>query len=396
MDSGEDRSPGRSAREDREVVALRWPSGPRAAAELERLWGQGRAVLPLRPDLPEAETKRLLDLARPAALVDPDGVMVLDHSVPAGPDAALCLATAGSTGPPKLVELSHRALQTSARLTIERLGAAGARWLCCLPLDHVAGIMTLVRSRAAGVEPVVLPRFDPAEVAAAEADAVSLVPAMLDRLLDAGADLARWRRILLGGAAVRPELLDRARRAGGNVVRTYGMTETCGGVVYDGRPLDGVEVHVAGDGVVRLRTPTIMDGYRLDPAATERAFEDGWFVTRDLGEWDGARLRVRGRADDVVVTGGENVSPEEVEALLASHPKVADVAVAGAGDPEWGQRVVAYVVPAPGQAPTLDELRAHVKRTAAAYKAPRELVLVETLPRLPSGKVARASLSSRA
>ena len=167
------------------------------------------------------------------------------------------------------------------------------------------------------------------------------------------------------------------------------MTETCGGVVYDGEPLEGVEVRVGDDGVVRLRTPTIMEGYR-GAAAT---FEDGWFVTGDLGEWDGRRLRVLGRADEVIVTGGENVSPEEVEALLSSHPAVAEVAVAGADDPEWGRRVVAYVVPA-GPPPSLDDLRAHVKAQAAAYKAPRQLVLVEALPRLPSGKISRTSLSS--
>lgn len=369
---------------ENELVALRWPGGPGFVTELERLWDSGAAVLPLSPGLPAPETTRLLDLARPAAIVEPSGATRLGGARPAR--GALCLATAGSTGTPKLVELSREALETSARLTAARLGAAGARWLCCLPLDHVAGIMTVVRSRLYGVEPVVLGRFDPAEVAATDADAISLVPTMLERLVDRGADLARWRWILLGGAAVRPSLLERAPQ----VVRTYGMTETCGGVVYDGIPLDGVEVGVE-DGVVRLRTPTIMEGYRGGPA-----FDAGWFTTGDLGRWDGARLRVLGRADDVIVTGGENVSPEEVEALLASHPAVADVAVAGRDDPEWGRRVVAFVVPANGATPVLEDLRSHVKARAAAYKAPRELVLVDSLPRLASGKVARASLSSEA
>lgn len=196
--------------------------------------------------------------------------------------------------------------------------------------------------------------------------------------------------MLVGGAAAEPELVARARAAGANVVRTYGMTETCGGVVYDGVPLDGVEVRTRR-GVVVLRTPTIMEGYRGEPP-----FGGGWFETGDLGTWDGEVLRVLGRADSMILSGGENVSPEEVEALLASHPAVAEVAVAGRDDPEWGQRVVAYVVPTEGAAPTLDDLRSHVKARAASYKAPRELVLVDSLPRLPSGKVARASLSSRA
>lgn len=376
----------------KDLVALRWPPGPGMAEQIERLWDEGRAVLPLRWELPEPERRRVLDLARPSALVEPGGTTPLDGARPTG--AALCLLTAGSSGPPKLVELSRSALETSARLTSERLGSEGARWVCCLPLDHVAGVMTLVRPRLYGVEPVVLSGFDPAEVAGAGGDAISLVPVMLERLLRAGVDPARWRWILLGGAAVRPELLERARATGADVVRTYGMTETCGGVVYDGRPLDRVGVTAGDDGLVRLRTPTIMDGYRDDPAGTAAAFEDGWFVTSDLGDWDGERLRVHGRADEVIVTGGENVSPEEVEALLASHPDVADVAVAGADDPEWGRRVVAYVVPAPGAAPALEDLRAHVKARAAPYKAPRQVVLVDALPRLPSGKVARASLSS--
>jgi O-succinylbenzoic acid--CoA ligase len=375
---------------DTDLVALRWPPGPGLAAEIERLWEQGRAVLPVRWDLPGAALEELLDAARPAALVEPGGVTPLEGARPGR--GVLCLQTAGTTGRPKLVELSRGALETSARLTAARLDAEGARWLCPLPLDHIAGVMTIVRSRLFGAEPVVLARFDPDEVAAAGGDAVSLVPTMLDRLLAADVDLGRWRWILLGGSGVPPGLLDRARDAGANVGRTYGMTETCGGVVYDGEPLDGVRVATGVGGVVRLQTPTIMEGYRNAPPP----FEDGWFVTGDLGEWDGRRLRVLGRADSVVVTGGENVSPEEVEALLASHPGVAEVAVGGRPDPEWGERVVAYVVPAPGPAPSLEDLRAHVKARAAAFKAPRELVLVDSLPRLSSGKVARASLSSGA
>lgn len=369
---------------ENELVALRWSFGAGFVRELERLWDEGAAVLPLSPTLPDPEVARILDLARPAAIVEPSGTTRLAGARPAR--GVLCLRTAGSTGTPKLVELSRDALEASARMTAARLDAAGARWLCCLPLDHVAGIMTVVRSRLFGAEPVVLDRFDPAAIERADAEAVSLVPTMLRRLLDLGADLARFEWILLGGAVVPPSLLERAP----GVVRTYGMTETCGGVVYDGAPLDGVEVAVEG-GSVKLRTPTIMEGYRGGPA-----FDGGWFTTGDLGEWDGARLRVTGRADDVIVTGGENVSPEEVEALLSTHPTVADVAVAGRDDAEWGRRVVAYVVPVAGATPALEDLRSHVKARAAAYKAPRELVLVDSLPRLASGKVDRASLSSRA
>jgi O-succinylbenzoic acid--CoA ligase len=378
-----------------ELCALRWPAGREAADELRRLWDEGTAVLPLRPDLPAPETRRLLERARPALLVEPHGTTRLFGARPVRAGTALCLPTAGSTGEPKLVELSRRAVTVSARLTAERLGSERTAWLCCLPLDHVAGLMTLVRSWEAGAEPVVLSGFDPAEVARSDAGAVSLVPTMLERLLAAGADLGRWRWILLGGAAIRPDLLERAEAAGARIVRTYGMTETCGGVVYDGVPLDGVEVGVEPDGLILLRTPTVMDGYRFDPAATAAVLLGEWFRTGDLGSWRDGRLRVWGRADEIIVTGGEKVVPAEVEALLATHPRVAEVAVAGRADATWGERVVAFVVAAPGEPPTLDQLRAHVKASAAPYKAPAELVLVERLPRLPSGKVARASLPAQ-
>ncbi len=376
---------------EQDLYALRWPPGQDAVAAFEKLWAEGAAILPVRPELPAAETKGLLERARPAALVEPAGTTRLPRSQPVRAGTALCVPTAGSTGEPKLVLLGHAALEASARLTNERLGLRDERWLCTLPLDHVAGLMILVRARLAGTEPVVLPRFDAGSVAAAGADVVSLVPTMLERLVAAGTDLGRWRWILLGGAAVRPSLLERARQTGGRIVRTYGMTETCGGVVYDGLPLSGVAVDVGAAGIVRLRTPTVMDGYRFDPGATAAAFDDGWFVTGDLGEWVGGRLRVLGRADQIIVTGGEKVSPEEVERLLAEHPLVADVAVVGRPDPEWGERVVALVVPA-GKAPDLEDLRSFVASRAAAYKAPRALVVVKELPRLASVKVARSSL----
>ena len=379
-----------------ELVALRWPAGPRMAEEVRRLWDEGVAVLPIRDELPEAAAAALLRRARPAAVVEPDGTTRLDDSVPVERGTAFCVATAGSTGEPKLALLGRSAVEAAGRLTIDYLGLSDARWVCPLPLDHVAGLMILVRSWLTGTDAAVLPAFEPNELVAAPADVVSLVPTMLRRLLDADADLSRWRWILLGGGAVDPSLLERAAAAGGRVVRTYGMTETCGGVVYDGVPLPGVEADVAADGVIRLRTLTVMDGYRMDHAATAAALVDGWFVTGDIGEWREGRLRVLGRADEMIVTGGENVSPDEVEALLATHPAVGDVAVTGRPDPEWGQVVVAYVVPATSAAPALADLRAHVKAHAPGYKAPRELVLVDSLPRLPSGKVARASLSSEA
>jgi O-succinylbenzoic acid--CoA ligase len=177
------------------------------------------------------------------------------------------------------------------------------------------------------------------------------------------------------------------------VIETYGLTESCGGVVYDGRPLDGVEVRVDEGGGIELRGPTLMRGYLHDDEATERAFTgDGWLRTGDAGMIgpDG-RLLVTGRLDELIVSGGEKVWPSEVEGVLLEHHKVAEARIDGVPDAEWGERVVAQVVPRdPSDPPTLDELRSLAASRLARHKAPRELVLVERLPRTSSGKLRRA------
>jgi O-succinylbenzoic acid--CoA ligase len=203
--------------------------------------------------------------------------------------------------------------------------------------------------------------------------------------------------VLLGGAAADPSLLDRARAAGVPVVTTYGMSETCGGCVYDGRPLDGVAVRLDSDGRIRLGGDVVFAGYRLRPDRTADAltFEDGrrWHVTKDLGRWDGERLEVVGRVDDLINSGGEKVAPLAVEAALSAAPGVRDAVVVGAPDPEWGQRVVAVVVPTdPERPPSLEELRAAVRDRLPSYALPRQLRLVGAVPMLPSGKPDRARL----
>ncbi len=204
--------------------------------------------------------------------------------------------------------------------------------------------------------------------------------------------MSRFERVLLGGAAAAPELLDRARAAGAEVVVSYGMSETCGGCVYDGRPLDGVEVELR-DGRIRVRGEVLFAGYRgeaPDPAVDD----DGWFTTGDLGGFDeDGTLRVLGRADDVIISGGENVPVAAVEDVLRRAPGVAEVAVAGRPDLEWGQVVVAVVVPTePSASPSRETLRTHVRATHPAAWAPREVLVVEALPRDAMGKVGRAAL----
>ena len=350
--------------------------------------GTGPAIAPLDAGLPRARLAGLIDALRPGAVVDTEGVT----SARSGPYAgvaegtAVVVGTSGSTGVPKGVELSAAALRHSARASLDRVGArACERWLCCLPATHVAGLAVLVRSLVSGTEPVLAERADAETVAASGCAHVSLVPTQLQRLLQAAsAPLAGFSSVLLGGAAAPAGLLDAARDSGVPVVTTYGMTETCGGCVYDGVPLDGVRAEVREDGRIWISGPVLFSGYAGGP----RAPADGWFRTGDLGVLDAAgRLAVRGRADDVINTGGHKVVPGEVAAALESCPGVRDVAVVGQPDPEWGERVVAVVVPAdPRDPPALELLRSHVRERLPRYATPSRVVMVDAVPMLPSGK----------
>lgn len=339
-------------------------------AGLRRAWDDGDAVLPLDPRLPGPAREAVLAAAR------------VDEPIEAGD--ALVMVTSGTTGEPKAVVLTHEGVAASARATSAALDVDPTRdrWLACLPLSHVGGLSVVTRSLLTETPFTLHDGFDADRVEATTAEGctlTSLVPAALTRI-----DPSRWRRILLGGQAPPAD-----RPA--NVVATYGMTESGSGVVYDGRPLDGVEVRVADDGEIHLRGPMLLRTYR---DGTDPKDADGWFPTGDLGEVlpDG-RLHVHGRRGDLIITGGENVWPTVVERALASHPAVAEVAVVGRADPEWGQRVVAVVVPAdPAAPPTLAELRDHARATLPAYAAPTVLELADALPRTPGGKIRHRAL----
>ncbi|MEO3890058.1 AMP-binding protein [Nonomuraea sp. B5E05] len=354
------------------------PPGPALFAAIrDALAGDGPAVLPLPPGHSEAALAAL----RPTHV---DGALQTGGEGVPG-DVAVVIATSGSTGAPKGVLLSATALRSSAAASLRRVEASkGERWLCCLPVSHVSGLQVLVRALLSESEPIIHPSFDPRAVLASGADHVSLVPTQLHRLVGLGADLSVFRTILLGGAAPRPGLLEQARDLGARLVTTYGMSETCGGCVYDGQPFYNVDLKVGDDGLIRIAGPVLFSGYRFGGPAP---LEDGWFVTSDLGELTGGRLRVLGRADDVINTGGEKVVAGAVTAVLCTHPEVADAAVFGTPDPEWGERVTAVVVPAnPDTPPTLEQLTAYCRDRLPPYAAPRELRLELRLPLLPNGK----------
>lgn len=313
-------------------------------------------------------------------------------------DVAVVVPTSGSTGEPKGALLTADALLHSARATLDRLGGPG-QWLLALPVTHVAGVQVLVRSLVAGTDPVRLD-LDAGFDVAAFADATArldpagrrytaLVPTQLRRCLDAGVDLSAYDAVLVGGAALH-------LAAPPNVVRTYGMTETCGGCVYDGTPLAGVDVRIESDGRVSVGGPVVFAGYRGRPDLTSAALVDGRHLTQDLGMIDDdGRLDVLGRTDDVVVTGGVNVASALVEQVLGEHPDVAAVAVVGVPDAEWGERVVAVLTARPGTpAPGLDDVRSFALARLDRAALPRQVVAVPRLPLLPSGKPDKAALRS--
>jgi o-succinylbenzoate---CoA ligase len=307
-------------------------------------------------------------------------------------DATLTIATSGTTGQPKLVCLSARALVASASATLARIGGPG-QWLLAVSPERIAGLQVLVRSLLAGQTPTVLAEHDGFPAAAramrAERRYTALVPTQLHRLLAEGhvEVLQGFDAVLVGGAAADPLLVDRAVSSGVAVVTTYGMTETCGGCVYDGVPLDGVKVALDEESRILLRGPVLFDGYLDRADLTAEVLRDGWLVTPDVGRLDDAgRLHLLGRADDVVVSGGVNVAASAVESRLRQHDTVRDATVLGVPDPEWGHRVVAFVV-APDRPPTLSELRDFVAMRLPRSWAPRELVVVPELPVLPSGKL---------
>ncbi|WP_253784657.1 o-succinylbenzoate--CoA ligase [Nocardia amikacinitolerans] len=352
----------------------------------EALEGNGPAWLPI-PTSDRREARRLSDALSPGETIDDD--------------VALVVTTSGTTGVPKGAMLSASALRASGTATHDRLGGPGA-WLLALPTHHIAGIQVLLRSILAGTEPTVLDvsgGFLPEALAGAVAGMrgtrryTALVPTQLIKALDApGAAeaLAELDAVLVGGAATPLPVYERAKAAGINVVRTYGMSETCGGCVYEGVPLDGAEVRIE-DGRVLLGGAMIARGYRGQPDHPAFA-EPGWFRTEDAGTFENGVLHITGRLDEAIMTGGLLVIPQVVEAVLVTHPSISECVVLGLPDERLGQRVAVAVVPTAGATPTLEELRDHVVRELDAIAAPRELALLDELPLHGPGKPNRAKL----
>jgi O-succinylbenzoic acid--CoA ligase len=362
-------------------------------------WLLGAALVPLNTRLPEAAQQRQAAAAGAVATIAAplDGfeadVPLADALGPA--DFLVVLFTSGTEGEPKPVELTAGNLRASADASAAALGSEPSdRWLCVLPLFHVAGLAILVRAVRAATTVVIHDHFDLDAVRAELAGGVtlaSLVPTQLRRMFDSGGfDAPDVRALLLGGGAVPPDLLESAREADIAARCTYGMTETGSQIVVTepwetaGRSLRGAHIEVAGDGEILVRGPMVAPGAVAD---------DGFLHTGDIGHLDrNGRLHVEGRIKELIVTGGEKVAPVAVEAVLLAHPSIADAGVAGTPDREWGEAVTAYVVE---RAPVSDyEIDAFCRDRLAGYQVPKRILRRESLPRNAAGKLMRAELAS--
>jgi O-succinylbenzoic acid--CoA ligase len=373
---------------------------------LHALMKVGAALLPLGPRLTAAErativaaVEPIIDLDDPGQLTQTEADLPLlgEHDM----DAVCCrVLTSGSTGTPHPVALSYGNFLWSAVASGFNLGVLPEdRWLCCVPLSHIAGLGIVMRSVIYGTTAVLHDGFDVDRVGEAlERDGitiVSLVSTMLTRLLDAGVDLSGPRAILVGGGPVPEGPLAEALAKGATVVQTYGLTETCSQVTTlapadaerklgsAGRPLLTTHLRIQ-EGEILVQGPTVAPGC---------ADAEGWLHTGDLGHIDEEGfLYVQDRIDDMIVSGGENIVPAEVEEVLLRHPEVADAAVIGREDPEWQQAVTAVVVLESGSEATPDELRRHCAESLAGFKVPKRVELASALPRTPSGKLMRRAL----
>jgi O-succinylbenzoic acid--CoA ligase len=366
----------------------------------------GAVLLPLSPRLSVEERAAVIAAEEPAVDLDDAGELTQteadlpllgEHDMD---DLACKVMTSGSTGTPDRVGLTYGNFLWSGVASAFNIGVEPEdRWLCCLPLSHISGLGIVMRSVIYGTTAVVHDGFDVDRVAASLASdgitVVSLVTTMLTRLLDVGADLSGPRAILIGGGPVPEAALEEAIGRGATVVQTYGLTEACSQVTTlapaeakrklgsAGRPLLTTHLRIQ-EGEILVQGPTVAPG---------RADADGWLHTGDLGRIDDEGfLYVEDRMDDMIVSGGENVIPAEVEQVLLRHPQVADAAVVGREDPEWQQAVTAVVVLVEGSEATPDELRRHCAESLAGFKVPKRVELASALPRTPSGKLMRRAL----
>jgi O-succinylbenzoic acid--CoA ligase len=362
-----------------ELVCLDVPCGEAMIQRIKQAWDSGDAVFPLDQRLPQAERQRILDAIQPTVMFNGvDNVRL--EGIPVEKGDAVVMATSGTTGTAKGVIHTHSSVTASAIATSERLSVNERdTWFACLPPAHIGGFSVILRSLATNTPVITAPHFSVEAFNNAADNGATLVSLVATALARVNAQ--RYRTIILGGSRPPADLPE-------NCVTTYGMTETGSGVFYNRAPLTGIETDIR-DGVIYLRGPMLMRGYRNAPTPIDH---DGWLRTGDLGSFENGLITVFGREGDLIITGGENVWPEQVEERLRQHPQISDVCVAGVDDQEWGQIVSAWIVTTDKAELALKDIRSFVKETLPPHCAPKSVTHVAEIPRTALGKPRRSEL----
>jgi len=353
------------------------PPGPDFVVALNEIWNNGDAVLPIDQRLPRVARQELLKQLKAKEVITSNNERLhLDNSQPVGDGDALVIATSGSTGTPKGVVHTHESINSAIQITGTRLNCTSDdHWLACLSLGHVGGLSVVLRamyykSKLSFVDHIDQDSIDMALKSGATM--TSLVPTVLQSV-----DVRQFRTVLIGGAQASGALPP-------NVVTTYGLTETMGGLIYNEVPLDQVEIRISADTEIQIKSPTLFRCYR---DSTDTKIISGWFNTGDLGELVGGKLKVHGRKDELINTGGYKVWPSSVAAAIQEIDQVSDVVVAGTPDDKWGSAVTAWIVlKEPAITLKLEDIRQHVKTTLPDYCAPQKIYLVAEIPRSAIGK----------
>ncbi|TAN24815.1 MAG: hypothetical protein EPN30_06320 [Actinomycetota bacterium] len=370
----------------RELVALDMPASNLLVDIIRAIWDDGNGFVPIDQRLSFKAKQVLVKSLRPSQIIDSTGTSTkIQGAMPLENEQCLAMATSGTTGQPKMVMFTMAQIMASASATSSHIGVTFSdKWLCCLPIAHIGGLSVILRALLIGNPVEIHNGFNADDVKAAAKDGatlVSLVPTAMARL-----DPYIFRKIILGGSKPPANIPS-------NTMVTYGLTETGSGVVYDGMPLTGVEFKVASSQEIMLKGPMIATRYRSGAAIQD---DLGWFHTGDAGRISHGKLDVDGRIDEIINTGGENISPALVERVLEMHPKVHQVAVIGLPDPKWGEAVTAVVIPNPNhEAPRLEELRDFVKSELPPHYAPTRLQLVSRMPTTNLGKIQKNVLKKQ-
>ncbi|MEY5039965.1 MAG: hypothetical protein RLZZ48_734 [Actinomycetota bacterium] len=364
------------------LIAIDLPASDRFVKILERAWSEEDAVLPLDQRLSPTLRHGLARDFGASAIHSDSSTIEIDGGATMRPDEALVIATSGSTGTPKGVVHTHTSLSASASASATALGlSSDDHWLVCIPVSHIGGFSVITRARHTGADLTLHDSFVASRTEAAARTGcthVSLVPTALRRI-----DPSVFRRILLGGQAAPPHLPP-------NVTVTYGSTETGGGIAYDGRALPGVDIQVI-DGEIHVKSPSLFSRYIDD--SDDRTI-DGWFRTGDGGSLNDGRLDVTGRLTDMIVSGGENIWPQQIERVLRTIAEVQDAVVVARDDAEWGQVVEAFLETSRNV--THDEIRDAVLAHLPSYCVPKKTSCIATFPRGSSGKVDKHALATLA